>query len=525
MSTRETAGGGTHSGQAASGARRWAVSPLLVDNDIPRSVVEASVDTTQADGDELIAVLIELNLHARTDPDHVRAEFLESVLPEALEHPDAPRPKPFAVSTAYIRCLLSRAEIHRLLKYDENRAADLHRRGTIFRIWPDYIIRPLIDRSVSTVKADAAVRTYGADGTGIVWAVIDTGIDGNHPHFSDGILTGPDVEELHRDFTYIVRNEPAPDAPRPQDALRDENGHGSHVAGIISGRLPDGCEPLIANLKPSIGDGFPLPRWEQRTLDPNRTLTGMAPRTRLVSLKVMENAGGVAKTTSSAVIAALEHIRRVNAWGRSLRIHGVNLSLGCPWYYQDYAAGQSPLCRELNLLVGTGVVAVVSAGNSGYAQGTAAGGAGDLHGMLSTITDPANAERAISVGATHRDKPHTFGVTYLSSKGPTLDGRLKPDLVAPGERITSCASGTFRQGIPVLKDDQDSACYAEDTGTSMAAPHVSGAIAAFLSARREFIGLPDDVKRLFCETAISLGRDRFFEGNGLVDLMGAMSKI
>jgi subtilisin family serine protease len=59
----------------------------------------------------------------------------------------------------------------------------------------------------------------------------------------------------------------------------------------------------------------------------------------------------------------------------------------------------------------------------------------------------------------------------------------------------------------------------------MAAPHVSGVIAAFLSARTEFIGLPDEVKRLFTETAISLGRDRFFEGHGLIDLMGPLSKV
>src|SRR3712207_9368856 len=58
-----------------------------------------------------------------------------------------------------------------------------------------------------------------------------------------------------------------------------------------------------------------------------------------------------------------------------------------------------------------------------------------------TINDPGNAALAITVGATHRDMPHTYGVSYFSSKGPTGDGRLKPDLVAPGERITSCAAG------------------------------------------------------------------------------------
>jgi len=59
----------------------------------------------------------------------------------------------------------------------------------------------------------------------------------------------------------------------------------------------------------------------------------------------------------------------------------------------------------------------------------------------------------------------------------------------------------------------------------MAAPHVSGAIAAFLSIRREFIGQPDRVKRLFLESATSLGRERYFQGSGLVDLMRAIQSV
>jgi hypothetical protein len=59
----------------------------------------------------------------------------------------------------------------------------------------------------------------------------------------------------------------------------------------------------------------------------------------------------------------------------------------------------------------------------------------------------------------------------------------------------------------------------------MAAPHVSGAIAAFLSIRREFIGSPDEIKRIFVESATSLGRERYFEGRGLVDLMRAIQSV
>ena len=69
------------------------------------------------------------------------------------------------------------------------------------------------------------------------------------------------------------------------------------------------------------------------------------------------------------------------------------------------------------------------------------------------------------------------------------------------------------------------AYYVEDSGTSMAAPHVSGAIAAFLSIRREFIGKPLEVKKIFLESAIPLGRERYFEGHGLVDLMSAIQSV
>ncbi len=55
------------------------------------------------------------------------------------------------------------------------------------------------------------------------------------------------------------------------------------------------------------------------------------------------------------------------------------------------------------------------------------------------FNDPGNAERAITVGSTHRYMPQQYGVSYFSSKGPTGDGRLKPELVAPGENVLSCA--------------------------------------------------------------------------------------
>jgi subtilisin family serine protease len=203
----------------------------------------------------------------------------------------------------------------------------------------------------------------------------------------------------------------------------------------------------------------------------------------------------------------------------------VNLSLGCPWFPDDFAAGQSPLCRELDLLVGTGVVAVVSAGNAG-ASGTLTGQSSDIAGVLSSITDPGNAESAITVGSTHKDSPHVYGVSYTSSKGPTLDGRLKPDLVAPGEHIASAASAAFRKGVrPLTSIPKAHVAYREESGTSMAAPHVSGAIAAFLSARGEYIGRPGEIKEFFLAHASSLRRHEFYQGAGLVNLMGVLSNL
>jgi serine protease AprX len=170
------------------------------------------------------------------------------------------------------------------------------------------------------------------------------------------------------------------------------------------------------------------------------------------------------------------------------------------------------------------VAVVVAAGNTGYAQVNAFDRCANV-GLSNSINDPGNADLAITVGATHRDSPHRYGVSFFSSKGPTGDGRLKPDLVAPGERITSAAAPAQfrRQGITAPADGLPA--YVDDSGTSMAAAHVSGAIAAFLSIRREYIQRPEEVKRIFLESATQLGRERYFEGHGLLDLMRAIQSV
>ena len=256
--------------------------------------------------------------------------------------------------------------------------------------------------------------------------------------------------------------------------------------------------------------------YQFRKLNPSELaqIAGMAPSCKLVSLKVLDKNGN---GDVSNIIAAIDFVQQINDFGRNLKIHGVNLSVGYEFDPLWFACGQSPVCVEVNRLVRSGVVVVVAAGNTGYGVLNAnqrVTGAG----FMLTINDPGNAELAITVGSTHREAPYTYGVSYFSSKGPTGDGRIKPDLVAPGERILSCCSSN--------KDgSKGTNTYVEDSGTSMAAPHVSGVIAAFLSIRREYIGNPDKVKELFLSTASDLGRHTYFQGKGLVDLMRAIQSV
>jgi subtilisin family serine protease len=208
-------------------------------------------------------------------------------------------------------------------------------------------------------------------------------------------------------------------------------------------------------------------------------------------------------------------------------VHGANLSLGYDFDPRWFACGQSPLCVEVDRLVRSGVVVVVSAGNGGYASFVTSSGQLQSRYNNLSVTDPGNADLAITVGSTHREKPHLYGVSYFSSRGPTGDGRLKPDLLAPGERIISCAAG--RELAKYQSTDPANplppVLYCEQTGTSMAAPHVSGAVAAFLSVRSEFIGDPQRVKEVFLANTIDLRRERCFQGAGLLDLMKVLQAV
>jgi subtilisin family serine protease len=413
----------------------------------------------------------------------------------------------------------------------------------IYRIWPDFPVKALLTKSISTVKADAALNSFSTTGDGIVWAVMDSGIDATHPHFAkhDNLNLAGMGPLAHRDFTALDGDNTG--------ALVDKYCHGTHVAGIIAGAMTAKDGEIVAESRYRDENG----EIKKQSFRPE-LISGMAPKCKLLSLKVLDEAG---QGQASNLIAAIAVIQEINGNGRYIRVHGVNMSVGYDFEPEWFACGQSPLCVEVDRLVKSGVAVVVAAGNSGYGWATALKGAVSA-GLGLTINDPGNAELAVTVGSTHREMPHVYGVSYFSSKGPTGDGRLKPDLVAPGEKIISCASG-WRKEDPSAADHAEAvaanaermtalkgklaqweggnqgpaaeggikpvARYQEDSGTSMAAPHVSGVIAAFLSVRREYIGRPERAKEVFLSTATDLRRDRYFQGQGLVDLMRAIQSV
>lgn len=477
----------------------------------PQSLQEMGLPSRSGDP---IPVVVELNVRHDGGITGADKQFRD-VYAKVVQDPA--RPPSESIATTYVHCRLTTQEQQQLLDEDDavaangaDDAAAMQRRRAIFRIWPDFPVRPLMDRSSATIKADAARRTFGATGMGITWAVVDSGIDGRHPHFATYCTLGGEAEGLHRDFTQAQSDGTA------AQALTDPFGHGTHVAGIIAGVAPDGQQLHIVQRTqdPAGGDVA-----EDRKLPPGAQLAGMAPMCKLISLKVLDGQG---QGATSNVLRALAYVREeLNGNGKLPRVHGVNLSLGYEFDPKWFASGQSPLCVEVDRLVRSGVVVVVAAGNTGYGT-QLANERQTATGLSTTINDPGNAELAITVGSTHRDQPHVYGVSYFSSKGPTGDGRAKPDLVAPGERITSSAAGQFKAG---MSDDPSVACYVDNTGTSVAAPHVSGAIAAFLSIRGEYVNRPEEVKRIFLESATSLGRERYFEGHGLVDLMRAIQSV
>jgi hypothetical protein len=407
---------------------------------------------------------------------------------------------------------------------------------------------PTISRSILAIKADAARRLFEISCRDLRWAIIDTGIDARHPAFrvrhqkgaspaakksapSGDFSNNTRVIETY-DFTEIdllldpdTREQPASVVKRTKGRSRDrqklneqlenlngalqsgrnldwsviapflriphddnyappENDHGTHVAGILAADWQHGESEGVLE----------------------QDLIGVCPDLNLYDLRVLNGEG---RGDEFSVMSALQFVRYLNSTNDYVAVHGANLSLSIPHDISNYACGRTPVCDECERVVSAGIVVVAAAGNQGYRKYTTAEGTTEAYNSIS-ITDPGNADLVITVGATHRFRPHTYGVSYFSSRGPTGDGRIKPDLVAPGEKITA----PLPQGSFGLKD-----------GTSMAAPHVSGAAALLMARHNELVGRPARIKQLLCATATDLGRERYFQGAGMLDVLRALQSV
>jgi serine protease AprX len=406
--------------------------------------------------------------------------------------------------------------------------------GVIYNVSANRPAEFAVSRSVPAIKADAARQLFSINCSEINWAVIDSGIDAKHPAFKDhsskdsnanrvratfdfkwirDILDKANCFDLaarkalakklaEDDFGDVAANETVLDRIavdldeereidwnrlRPlierRKFVEPRHPHGTHVAGILGGHWKvEGSESAPAQVK----------------------LLGVCPDIYLYDFRVL---GSRIEQTEFAVIAALQFIQHLNSKGGRFQIHGVNMSLSIPHNVRNYACGRTPVCDAAEALVGAKVVVVAAAGNRGYQRYQLVDGEVFENYAASSITDPGNAENVITVGATHRYWPHTYGVSFFSSRGPTGDGRAKPDLLAPGERIESAVPG---QGLDVMD------------GTSMAAPHVSGAAALIMARHREFRDKPATIKQMLCDHAITLGREASFQGRGMVDVLSAI---
>jgi serine protease AprX len=231
----------------------------------------------------------------------------------------------------------------------------------------------------------------------------------------------------------------------------DGHGHGTHVIGIVNGR------------------------------DPYGQYIGVAPDARVISVKVADDTGA---STTSDLLAGLQWVSDNRA---AYNIRVVNLSINAA-LAESYLT--SPLAAAVETLWLNGVVVVVASGNRGT----------DLSNQ--TWYAPANDPFVITVGAL--DENQTVGTTddslaYFSSRGPTQDGFYKPEIVAPGRKIVAPLSNGGSTLAKLLPDHIVDGNHIRLSGTSMAAPVVTGVVALLLERNPSLT--PDQVKWLLQLTA------------------------
>jgi len=284
-------------------------------------------------------------------------------------------------------------------------------------ISPDVRVTKCDEFTTGSSGAVSAWQQYRVTGAGVTVAVLDSGIkeheDLNNPKQKgdneDDSFNGSNIL-VHQDMTGAPPPNTEDDDAQP---LYDLCGHGTHVAGIIAG-----------NGRASQGKRF------------FHTFYGIAPQAGLVDVRVLDADG---RSDISTVIAGLQWV--VNN-RKSYNIRVVNLSLGHP-VGESYTT--DPLCQAVEAAWKAGIVVVCAAGNGGRTSATnqasqANEGWGTAYG---SINSPANDPYVITVGAMKQDSSHLGDklhdrVATYSGRGPSrLDLVLKPDVVAPGNRVVS----------------------------------------------------------------------------------------
>ncbi len=312
---------------------------------------------------------------------------------------------------------------------------------------------PVTESFASAIQADVAASQFALDGTGIGVAVIDSGISA---HADLNNASGNSRVVYSQSFV------------TGDTTTADKFGHGTHVAGLIgaSGKSSGSANGYAA------------------------TYAGMAPNVNLINLRVLDQNGS---GTDSQVIAAIQQAISLKS---TYNIRVISMSLGRP-VFESYTL--DPVDQAVEAAWKAGIVVVVAAGNNG--RSSAANG-------FATIGVPANDPAVITVGATMTLETATRvddKIASYSSKGPTvLDHIVKPDLVAPGNRQVSlrAAGSTLDTTYPqyqIAPSNGTAAKYYELSGTSMATPVVSGAVALMLQQNSSLT--PDQVKARLMKTA------------------------
>jgi hypothetical protein len=355
------------------------------------------------------------------------------------------------------------------LSLPETAIIEFSKKEYVKRYYPNLEVKTQLAESSKLVGVEECEDC--PKGNGITVGVIDTGIDYTHPDF--GSCTSEDFKNGQCDkiiggFDFVNNdNDPI-----------DDNGHGTHVAGIIG------------------ADGV---------------LKGIAPKSKLYAYKVIGSNGA---GTLANIIAAIERSVDPNQDGdKSDHLDIISISLGAPGDSND------PVSVSIDNAVKFGVVAVVAAGNNGP--------------KMSSILSPATAKLAITVGATYDQdyigqyfqdtNPKVDTVTSFSSRGPLFSGLNKPDIVAPGAMICSSRfDNIYPEGTNAIFKPCIDERHVDLAGTSMATPIVSGMVAQLLEKNPEL--KPDEVKSLVRSTAKDLGYSKAMQGFGRVDLTALLSK-